>query len=195
MFFCCKSQFCLLKDSFCAYSGKFSLFNVWDMPVLIYIYTYTVLWNKISQSCWFCTLHDPVEGSPAGRKKQFGFTSLPDDNGGKKLFLLISSKHLAKTTYILTHWKTVLKNMHHLDLIILLGNRNFTNFGQISVQSFDDSWIMMVIAVVIFCLLFLVSEVLMWRWRHSWIFYNECFQLENTQNNWKKPSFYVYFMA
>lgn len=108
------------------------------MPVFIYICTYCVtLWNKMSLTCWLYTLNSPVEGSPASRKRQFGFTSLPNDNGGKKLFPIICSKHLSLRAYMLTHWKTTLKYMHGLDLMILLKNKKFYKFW--TNESFDVS--------------------------------------------------------
>lgn len=42
----------------------------------------------------------------------------------------VSSKHLAKRAYMLTHWRTALENMQGLDLIVLLWKKNF------------DKWIM-----------------------------------------------------
>lgn len=91
----------------------------------------------MSLTCWLYTLNSPVEGSPASRKRQFGFTSLPNDNGGKKQFLLISSKPLSVRADMWTHWKTALKNMHGLDLIILLKNKKFYKFW--TNESFDVS--------------------------------------------------------
>lgn len=128
------------------------------MPVFIYICTYCVtLWNKMSLTCWLYTLNSPVEGSPASRKRQFGFTSLPNDNGGKKLFPIICSKHLSLRAYMLTHWKTTLKYMHGLDLMILLKNKKFYKFWQMSHLMF---LVPMVIAVMLFCLIFTVSKAL-----------------------------------
>lgn len=80
------------------------------MPFLLCIYIYSVtLGNKAALTCLLYTLRSPVEGSAAGRKRQSGFTSGPDDNGGKKLFLLISRKRLAKRAHMLTHWKPALE--------------------------------------------------------------------------------------
>lgn len=93
-------------------SGKFNLFELMGYAFShfhLYYFYYTVLYKTIALTCKIYTLHRPVEGSPAGRK-EFAFTSLPDDNGGKKLFLLISAEHLAKRAFILIHcWKTALE--------------------------------------------------------------------------------------
>lgn len=39
----------------------------------------------------------------------------------------VSSKHLAKRAYMLTHWRIALENMQGLDLIVLLWKKILTN--------------------------------------------------------------------
>lgn len=71
----------------CCFLGS----SVWGMGILFLIHISTVLWKKMSLTCWLYTLHSPVEGSRDGRNRQIWF-HICNDNGGENCFWQTSSQ-------------------------------------------------------------------------------------------------------
>lgn len=90
---------------------------------------------------------------------------------------------------MLTHWKTALKNVHGLDLIILLKNKKFYKFW--TNESFDVSLVLMVIAC--YFVLFLQCLKYSSKCGNIFDFFVMHFQLENAPRVLKtSPKFYVF---